>query len=931
MSSKRVPLPDLTTCDREPITRLDRIQNFGFLVALSNDWTIIRVSANLGFHLGVDAASALGGSFGAAIEAEAKSAILSRIARLNLTGNERLFGIRLVADRPLFDLNLHFIGDILVIEGEPSRHEDMNDAVSTVRAMIALLVNTPSIEALQRMAARQLREITGFDRVMVYRFDADQNGEIVAEATGPGIESFLGLHYPASDIPQQARALYIRNPFRIISDVGETPVALLPAVAINVPALDLSQSITRAVSTVHIEYLTNMGVGATLSISIIVGGELWGLFACHHYGPRLPSFVIRTAAAMFGAMYSLSLESRLGRAAAAIERRAHLLTDTLIAGVAGNENLLSDPEWLHHMISEVVEYDGLAVCRAGEVMCLGSVPSDAQINLLAKHLNLTSPSRVFTTDHLTSLSALNGADPERAAGVLAIPISRTPRDYILLFRREWQQSIKWGGEPGKLSAAEDGLRLSPRKSFAAFSQTIRGKSRPFSDSDRRIGEAMRSAMIEVILRLSAVSMAALAAEVEVRRRVERAMFGLNEQFEAKVVAQTRELIEANSRLANKIVAGAAALKSSRAEVGSGRADLLASKTALASSQAETRVSAADLLLSVTHLAASRAETKVGVADLLASTLALAASRAETKISLADLVIGALDLAASRAEIKAGESQLHDSEDANRILAEANEVLVINEVALEKLVAQRTTALRAEINTRRIMATAIAHELNQPLAAVSSYLTGVALLAERGDTTADTLAMIAEGSRQAAKNAVRAGSILKLLRNSITRDDTAVTVEDIVPIIEETLAAAAVDANGLDITFGFDRSVTGMSAMVNRTQIRQVLANLIQNAVEAVTGMPRREVIVTVGKDPASRLLTIEVADTGPGIPPEQLKGLFMPFVSNKPHGMGIGLSISREIVEQHGGRLTTRENPAGGALFSLVLPLGDGEVHTPGS
>jgi light-regulated signal transduction histidine kinase (bacteriophytochrome) len=681
-----------------------------------------------------------------------------------------------------------------------------------------------------------------------------------------------------------------------------------------------------------------------------------------------------------------------------------LLTDKLIAGVAGNENLLSDPEWLHIMISEVIEYDGIVVYRAGELMRLKSTPSDEEIMVLVQHLNLTSPNRVFTTDHLTLLSELDAADPDKAAGVLAIPISRTPRDYILLFRREWQQSIKWGGEPGKFSASEDGLRLSPRKSFAAFSEIIRGKSRPFSDSDRRIGEAMRSAMIEVILRLSAVSMAALAAEVEARRLVERAVFGLNEQFETKVQEQTRDLIAANSRLTKKIAVGVAALKSSRADVGSGRVDLLASETALASaqlkhnarlielvaseralataraetelgaadlqasetalassqaetrvgvadlrtsiqalaasraetelgvaelhasetalasSQAEIRLSAADLLLSVTDLATSRAETKVGVADLLASTLALAASRAEMKISLADLLIGAVDLAASQAETKAGESQLLDSEDANRVLAKANEVLVINEVALERLVAQRTAALRAEINTRRIMATAIAHELNQPLTAVSSYLSGTALLAERGDMTPETLAMIAKGSRQAARNAIRAGDILKLLRNSITRDDTALTDEDIGTIISEAIAVAVVDGDGLGIKFSFDHSAKGMNVMVNRTQIRQVMANLIQNAAEAVTGTARREVRVTVNQDTATGLLTIDVADTGPGISPEQLAGLFMPFVSNKPHGMGIGLSISREIVEQHHGKLTTRANPGGGAIFSLVLP-----------
>ena len=944
MPNARGPLADLLTCDNEPITRLDCIQNFGFLLALANDWTVIRASANLGHHLGIDAALVIGSNFAAAIAPGAQAAIRNSMAMLYLTDNERLFGIRLVEDRPLFDLNLHFVHDVLVIEGEVTVGDNTGEAAAMVRSMMTRLGRTPALDAFHRLAARQVRELTGFDRVMVYRFDPVGNGEVIAEASGPGIETFLGLHYPASDIPQQARALYLRNSFRIISDVAETPVPLLPLVGANVPALDLSQSITRAVSPVHIEYLTNMGVGATLSISIIVGGELWGLFACHHYAPRLPSFVRRTAAELFGGMYCLALESRLGRESALIERRARLLSDRLIAGVAANEKLLYDPEWLDVMMCEMVDYDGLAVYRDGDVLCLRSAPSCDQVTELALQLNLTSPSQVFTSDHVASLFTWHAAGPAKVVGVLAIPISRMPRDYILLFRRERLQSIQWGGEPGKSSVREAGFRLSPRKSFAAFSETIRGKSKPFSEGDRRVGEAVRSAMVEVILRLSAASIAALAAEVEARRLVEREVFGLNEQFETRVVERTRDLVAANGQLVKKMVVSAAALRSSRADAKSGRVDLLASETALAAAQvnnnarlvelvasetalvaarAETELRDADLQVSKTALASSQAEKKLGAADLRASITALETSRAENRVGVADLLASAVDLASSRAETKAGQIRLYDSEGANKTLTLANHVLGINEAALEALVGQRTAALRSEINTRRIMATAVAHELNQPLTAISSYLNSTARLAERGDMDRETLALIVDGSRRAASQAMRAGEILKLLRNSIMRDDTVMTLEDIGFIVDETIAVAQAESDRLGIVFRFDQPARRMTARVNRTQIRQVLINLIQNAVEAVSGTSRRDVTVTVALMTDTALLTIDVADTGPGVLPTQLEGLFTPFVSSKPHGMGIGLSISREIIEQHQGRLTTRDNPGGGAIFTVTLPSGD--------
>ena len=191
--------------------------------------------------------------------------------------------------------------------------------------MMVRLQSQVMMPAFLRDAARQVRAITGFDRAMIYRFHEDGVGEVVAEAARSPANPFLGLHYPASDIPVQARALYLRSPFRVIADVHAQTSAILPQTVSTAP-LDLSLAVTRAVSPVHLEYLRNRGVGASLSISIIVEGRLWGLIACHHDTARLPSFVMRTAAELFGAMFSLTLESRPGgrrRRCGATTRRSH--------------------------------------------------------------------------------------------------------------------------------------------------------------------------------------------------------------------------------------------------------------------------------------------------------------------------------------------------------------------------------------------------------------------------------------------------------------------------------------------------------------------------------------------------------------------------------------------------------------------------------
>jgi len=495
--------PDLSACDREPITRLDHIQNFGFLIAMTNDWTIVRVSENVEAFLKVKPEKLLGSCIDRWISPTALHDIRNRISILGATVNERIFHLKLVQGLPSIDLAIHVQGDLLILEGEHSQKAERLEAASMVRAMAARLAKSKTLTKFHHEAARQVRAITGFDRIMVYQFDIEGHGEVIAESTRANVESFIGLHFPASDIPQQARTLYVLNPFRIIADVAAPTVKLLPPADAVTPPLDLSHSITRAVSPVHIEYLRNMQVGASLSISILVEERLWGLIACHANDARLPSFVMRTAAELFGGIYSLMLESRLHREDGEDEREARALADRMIATIAGNEGLLDNAQWLQDVTRDVIDSDGVAIYRAGAIHLHGATPTEAQIIALAHHLSVASPSRVFVTDHLSTVHAACGGTADQAAGMMSIPISLVPRDYFLLFRRERINEVRWGGDPAKVAEhSADGLRISPRQSFAAFAQLVRGRAQPFSEREQRIGEAIRQALIEVILRYS---------------------------------------------------------------------------------------------------------------------------------------------------------------------------------------------------------------------------------------------------------------------------------------------------------------------------------------------------------------------------------------------------------------------------------------------
>ncbi|PCD02565.1 two-component system sensor histidine kinase/response regulator [Sphingomonas spermidinifaciens] len=507
---------DLGNCDREPIHLLGAVQPFGFLLALSSDWIVRRASANLAAFLGIDADAALGTSALDLLGEDAVHLLRNRMTLLRgPDAVERVFGVAAAGDRR-FDFAMHMSGGDIVLEGEPSEDAGVGDTASTIRAMIGRLDGTDSLAAFFREGARQVRALTGFDRVMVYRFDNDGSGTVVAEAVRGGIGSFLDLRYPASDIPKQARALYLRTPFRIIADIEAEPSPVLPILDERGEPIDLSLSVLRSVSPIHVEYLANMGVGASLSISIIVEGKLWGLFACHHYGPRRPGFERRSIAELFGQMFAFKLESRERKTMAAYEISARAASDRLLAAIAGNKALLDNPDYLGEMLRTTIACDGIAIWLEGRVALSGRTPPPDAIPVIARRLNAMTPGQIFATDHLASVLPQAERWADQGAGLLALPLSRSPRDYVMLFREERVRAVTWGGDPHKPATwGPNGARLSPRKSFEAWREEVRGRAEPFNEAELRVAEMLRASLIEVVLRLSD------DAQEERRRAAER--------------------------------------------------------------------------------------------------------------------------------------------------------------------------------------------------------------------------------------------------------------------------------------------------------------------------------------------------------------------------------------------------------------------------
>jgi light-regulated signal transduction histidine kinase (bacteriophytochrome)/CheY-like chemotaxis protein len=493
----------LTNCDREPIHLLGSIQPIGFLLSVSTDWRVLRASANVEAFLGLPASKVVGDTAAGVLGTELLHSIRGRLQTAAGTGVvERLFGQRLTGDGPLFDVAIHISGRETVLEFERATGQ-RHAPLAVLRSMLARVEREVSAPQLYRESVRQIRALTGFDRVIVYRFADDGTGEVVAESAVSDLPSLLGLRYPASDIPVQARALYRRNYLRIISDVDAAPVPIWPSTVPEGDQLDLSMSGLRSVSPIHLEYLRNMGVRASMSISILQRGRLWGLIACHHREPIRLDFETRSTAELFGQMLSYLLESREREEALAYEVRTREIHDQIATAFATPDQSLHNlPEFLTG-VAGYMPSDGVGIYYDGHISLNGTTPTREEFVQLVCFLNKTAAGRVFATNHLSEVFPAAADYPTRAAGMLSIPISRTPRDYVVFFRTEVKKKVIWAGEPAKPeTVGPHGVRLTPRKSFEAWGQSVMNQSETWTARELRAADALRATFIEIVLRIT---------------------------------------------------------------------------------------------------------------------------------------------------------------------------------------------------------------------------------------------------------------------------------------------------------------------------------------------------------------------------------------------------------------------------------------------
>ena len=488
----------LENCDREPIHIPGAIQPHGILLTLSEPDLVIRqVSENVAGFLGTSAEQLLGGEIGQVLSEDgvATFAELSgrrpedgvAVASVTVRGADGAIGC---------ELSLHRSGGLLVCELEPGAPLGSPGAEIVASPDAARV--SGGVQPLFDRAALEVRQLTGYDRVMVYRFDEDGHGEVIGEARQESLDALLGHHYPASDIPKQARALYLRQMIRMIVDVDYVPAPVIPADdPLTGEPLDLGLAHLRSVSPVHLQYLRNMGVTATLTISLMRDGELWGMIACHHYSPHHVPYRMRAACRFIGELLSaqlaiveeVDLERERQKALAAGRAR-------VLAEIRGAETVSGGLRAGAPALLELFAADGVAILTPEERITAGSVPDpSAEAEILTR----VPGRRPLVIDRLSRELPFVSHHTE-LSGVLAVPLPAKLGTHVVWYRDDWVRDLKWGGNPNASLRPDltsmDLKTLSPRRSFETWRQTVVGRSHPWT-------RAQIEAAIELVEALAA--------------------------------------------------------------------------------------------------------------------------------------------------------------------------------------------------------------------------------------------------------------------------------------------------------------------------------------------------------------------------------------------------------------------------------------------
>jgi chemotaxis family two-component system sensor kinase Cph1 len=482
---------DLSNCDSEPIHIPGKIQEHGFLIAINHHFKITYCSENIATFASVTAVSLLGTPvyFLETVILKKIEGFIEKLINIAKTNDD----FRPVNPYPVtiagqyFNMIISASGDQYLLEFEPATSDLEQDVQQAIGSTLSEILADSNLSRLLNKTAQEIQKLIGYDRVMVYKFHEDGHGEVVAEAKNEQLKPWLGLHYPASDIPKQARELYKLNLVRLIADVAAVPSAILTFKELNEVPLDLTNSSLRAVSPIHIQYLKNMDVASSFSVSLIYQGELWGLIACHSYTPRYIHYKQREAAKLIGQVLSSALSFRQQEEDQHKSNRLKEAIDDLTRHLLRYNNM-EDALFKHEVtLLHAVEAGGAVLAYDNHFYHAGHTPDDAFLTGFRDWLQDNLQEAIYATDRLPEEYPPALAYKAVASGMLVCRLSRELKEYLIWFRPEVSTTVTWAGNPDKpVELTETGLlHISPRKSFETWTQKVNLTSAPWANEDFR--------------------------------------------------------------------------------------------------------------------------------------------------------------------------------------------------------------------------------------------------------------------------------------------------------------------------------------------------------------------------------------------------------------------------------------------------------------
>jgi chemotaxis family two-component system sensor kinase Cph1 len=860
---------DSEECARIPISFITSVQPHGYLLVLDREnMTIRQVSANLPAALGLTTSDLLEKPLAHFVMAQALEEIRNNTAAAG-AGNSIPFTLWFsTRSRTLQCLAvLHFHPDYLLLELEEQRVQEAApsfvNVYQQVKQVLGLISASVTTHQMLQAAAEEIKKLSGFDRVMLYRFDRDWNGTVMGEALEPGMEPYLDLRFPASDIPRQARELYLRTPYRCIPDARYQAIPLVPELnPLTHQPTDLSDCLLRGVPPVHLEYLQNMEVGASMSASIIKDGQLWGLISCHHRQPKYLPYELRSAFELLANIISSQLTVRESRFT--MQRKTELseLHARLLEQMTSANNFVQGLSGSSPNLLDYLGLSGAVFVEEGNFTTLGETPSEEESRALIAWLREQADVQLFSTDGLPGIYPPAEQFRLKASGLIALPLSKEGNVWVLGFRPEVIQLVKWGGNPNEhvQVTQEQGVRqLHPRNSFAQWKETVRGTSEPWEFWELEAAGILRNSILEVILKMQILKR--LIAEEEVYKLSVVAAKTDNAVLILGRNGTVEWLNEAFTRYTGLTLSDAA---------GRSLRDLTSSVRSLQE--------IGELISEANYRSESFSKDISIERDNKRFYISFNFTPISTPGSSLDRFVG-----------------------------------IGSDVTPMREYSKQLERINKELDK---FAFVVAHDLKAPLHSIQSLVNAL-----QGNVTGndhhDSSELLGYLERSVDRMHTLITDVLSYSR--IGRIEMEQEAVDLRQVFTEVLEWLHPD-DRIEVRLPAQLPVL----QEVKVDLQQIISNLLSNAIKYGCREEGCLITITYERLPAEHLFSIQ--DNGRGIETDQQERIFemfqtLPTSAKQERGTGIGLATVKKLVEEKGGRIWVESEPGKGAAFWFTLPL----------